>query len=78
MPSDAHDRVHTAPRDAPAPAHAFRNHEDEAVYRMCESPLVLPSTYKHVFPVRGPHPPRVPGRRALGAKWSPVRHVTAS
>ena len=53
-------------RDAPAPAHAFRNHEDEAVYRMCEScPPPPASTFEHVFPVRAPHPPRVPGRRAL-------------
>ena len=35
-------------RDVPAPAHAFRNHEDEAVYRMCESPLVSPPPSVHI------------------------------
>ena len=33
-------------QDEPVPAHEFRNHEDEAVYKMCESLLsALPVDY---------------------------------
>ena len=41
--------------DTPVPAHEFRNHEDEAVYKMCEYlPSLLPFSFN--FPPFRPQP----------------------